>query len=215
MYGLQSGKCSQIWLVIPRSFSLSSQSLLASSSEVRLFLGIACCWGFIMIPFIGFKMDEILISPYLTCYEISTTLVCDCFVQAAVLWWICDFYKICLNQLSLFGPLVLKYLSKVSSLDFRHKFHPRVVCAPCRGVDATLEIIILPQHPLLQPDPDFWNISVSTNPEVGENYVQNNTSIIVINQLRPGWRLKARIPECLSLLASSIAWRMFASLDIP
>ena len=34
-----------MWLMIPRSFSLSSHILRAFSSEVRTFLGAICCWA--------------------------------------------------------------------------------------------------------------------------------------------------------------------------
>ena len=41
-----------IWVVIPRSFSLSSHILRAFSSEVRSFLGAICCWaGHIFISY--------------------------------------------------------------------------------------------------------------------------------------------------------------------
>ena len=101
LFSPQHAKCHQlayIWLVIPRSFSLSSHNLLASASDVKLALSGACCWishtidflslcnfSFICISLSGISGNSIEWDLNLACSEVFTTFIHYGVFQAAIL----------------------------------------------------------------------------------------------------------------------------------
>lgn len=131
-----------IWLEIPRSFSLSSHILRASSSEVQSFLGGICCWAVHIFISYVFRSNHWTGTLHAEKYP---PLLSEMESSRQQYWG-------GLNIVSKFPTLY-------------QKLHTRVVWAPCSGVSAIF-MNILPKHPMPRfLRPFFSKRSVSTKPE--------------------------------------------------